>query len=68
MSSSILNLFLQGMECQELAPVLSRVDLALQYRKDWPTPITTIAEKNLSNERMIKFEFLSFSHLTSFFF
>ena len=38
---SILNLFLQGMECQELAPVLSRVDLALQYRKDWPTPITT---------------------------
>ena len=37
----ILNLFLQGMECQELAPVLSRVDLALQYRKDWPTPITT---------------------------
>ena len=40
MSSSILNLFLQGMECQELAPVLSRVDLALQYRKDWPTPIT----------------------------
>ena len=41
MSSSILNLFLLGMECQELAPVLSRVDLALQYRKDWPTPITT---------------------------
>ena len=41
MSSSILNLFLQGMECQELAPVLSRVDLALQYRKDWPTPIMT---------------------------
>ena len=39
--SSILNLFLLGMECQELAPVLSRVDLALQYRKDWPTPITT---------------------------
>ena len=38
---SILNLFLQGMECQELAPILSRVDLALQYRKDWPTPITT---------------------------
>ena len=26
---------------QELAPVLLRVDLALQYSKDWPTPITT---------------------------
>ena len=26
---------------QELAPILLRVDLALQYRKDWPTPITT---------------------------
>ena len=34
----MLNLFLLGMECQELAPVPSRVDLALQYRKDWPTP------------------------------
>ena len=29
------------MECQELAPVLSRVGLVLQYRKDWPTPIMT---------------------------
>ena len=26
---------------QELAPVLLRVSLALQYRKDWPTPIMT---------------------------
>ena len=25
---------------QELAPILLRVSLALQYRKDWPTPIT----------------------------
>ena len=46
MPFSILNLFLQGMECQELAPVLSRVDLALQYRKDWPTPITTLDLQN----------------------
>ena len=34
---SILNWFLQGDEVQELAPALSRVGLALQYRQDRPT-------------------------------
>ena len=34
---------------QELAPVLLRVSLALQYRKDWPTPITTLDfQRNLA--------------------
>ena len=38
---SILNWFLQGDEVQELAPALSRVGLALQYRQDRPTsPLT----------------------------
>ena len=34
---SILNWFLEGDRVQELAPALSRVDLALQYRQDRPT-------------------------------
>ncbi len=34
---SILNWFLQGDKVQELAPALSRVGLALQYRQDRPT-------------------------------
>ena len=38
---SILNWFLEGDRVQELAPALSRVDLALQYRQDRPTsPLT----------------------------
>ena len=35
--SSILNWFLSGERVQELAPTLSRVVLALQYRQDRPT-------------------------------
>ena len=45
-SSSILNGFLQGMERQELAPVPWRVGLALQYRKDRLTPLTTQSSAN----------------------
>ena len=49
-SSSILNGFLQGMERQELAPVPWRVGLALQYRKDRLTPLTT---KSLANQHQM---------------
>ena len=38
------------MECQELAPVLSRVGLALQYRKDRLTPLTT---ESLANQHQM---------------
>ena len=49
-SSSILNGFLQGMERQELAPVPWRVGLALQYRKDRLTPLTT---ESLANQHQM---------------
>ncbi len=49
-SSSILNGFLQGMERQELAPVPWRVGLALQYRKDRLTPLTT---QSLANQHQM---------------